>query len=104
MVVRYRSKGWSVESTRFYGPNAVICDVVPGGKWTPLIITDLLPSTMEHLQNLKESLTLFRDQDPILLGYLNANIGQYQNLGSHKAEDLMTGFGVVDLLHHFRKI
>ena len=59
---------------------------------------------MEHLPNLKEALTLFRDQDPILLGYLNANIGQYQNLGSHKAEDLMTGFGMVDLLHHFRQL
>ena len=39
LVFRDRSKGWSIKSTLFHGPNVVSCEVVAGGKWTPLVGT-----------------------------------------------------------------
>ena len=37
IVERDRMDGWSVDSTRFHRPNVVNCEIVSGGKWTPLI-------------------------------------------------------------------
>ena len=54
----------------------VICDVVTNYKWTLIIGTYLPPFTLEHLPDLEESLKIFRDQDPILLGELSTDIGK----------------------------
>ena len=69
-------KGWSIESKRFHGPNMMSFKIVAGGKRTPFISTYLLLPTMEHLPYLEEDLKLLRDQDPIVLGYLNADTDQ----------------------------
>ena len=53
----------------------VSCKIVSGSKHTPIIGAYFLPSTLEHSTDLEEALTRFRYQDPIVLGYLNANIG-----------------------------
>ena len=37
LVVRDRPHGWSVELTSFHGPNLVSCEVVSGGKRTPIV-------------------------------------------------------------------
>ena len=49
LVVREWLQGWSVESTRFHGPNVVSCEVISGGKQNPLVRAYLLLSTLEHL-------------------------------------------------------
>ena len=46
-----------------------------------------------------DSLTRFRDQKPIVLGDLNADI-QAQNPRSNQVADLLMEFGMVVLYHH----
>ena len=77
----------------------VICEVVVGGKRNLLIGAYLLSSTMYHLSELEEDLTRFRDQDPIVLGDLNANIQDHNTRSQHVA-DLLMEIGMVHLLHH----
>ena len=57
----------------------VSCDVSTGIKRTPLVGAYLPSSTLEHLPDLEEVLTRFKDQDPVVLGDLNNDIGQSQN-------------------------
>ena len=67
----------------------MICEVVSGRKCTLLIGAYLPPSTLVHLPGLEEALTRFRYQDHIVLGDLNANIGQFQNPLSHNVSNMM---------------
>ena len=103
LVVWERQKRWSVESTRFHGTTVVICEVVAGRKWTQLIGVDLPTSTLEQLLHLEEALTRFQNHNPIVLGDLNAKIGQSQNPRRQQVDDLLMDFGLVHLLHHFRQ-
>ena len=103
MVVQDRPQGWNIESTRFCGPNVVICEVITGVKKTPLISAYLPPSTLERLPDLEEALKLFRDQYPIVLGDHNSNIGQAQNPRIQQDANFLVDFRLMDLLHHFRK-
>ena len=103
MVIQYRPQGWRVEATRFHGMNLVSYKVGIDRKRTPIIGTYLLPSTLKHLPNLEDALVCLRDQYPILIGDLRANIVKPQNLHRQQVTDLLTDFGLVDLLHHFRK-
>ena len=80
----------------------MICKVIVSGKRNPLIGTYVPNSTLEHLPELEEAMTRFRDQDPIVLGYLNTDIGQSHNHISQQVVDLMIEFEMADLLHHFR--
>ena len=73
MIVQDQSQVWSIDLTRFHGPNVAICEVVTS-KRTQLIGAYLPPSTLEHLPDLAEALTHFRDQDPIVLWEPNADI------------------------------
>ena len=104
VVIWYQPQGWGVESIRFYGPNFVICEVVTNVKYTPIICEYLPPSILEHLPELEESLTRFRYQDPIVLGYISTNIVQSQNSLGHQVADLLMEFGLMGLLHHFWQI
>ena len=104
LVVQDRPKGWSAKSTRYNEPNVVSCEVVEIGKWTPLIGVYLPTYTLEHLPDLEEALTHFRNQEPIVLGELNANIGQSQNPRSQQIADMLVKFGLVDLRHHFHQL
>ena len=52
MVVRYQPQVWSLESTRFYGPNVVSCDVITDRKQNLLIGAYLTTSTLGHLPDL----------------------------------------------------
>ena len=49
LVVREWPQGWSVELTRFHGPNVVSCEVISGGKQNPLVRAYLLLSTLDRL-------------------------------------------------------
>ena len=82
----------------------VSCDVITSGKHTPLISAYIPIYTLEHLLDLEEALTRFQNQNPIVPGGLNDNIGQSQNPQSHQVADLLIDFGLVDLLLHFRKL
>ena len=48
MIICNRPQGWSIEETRFHGPNVMGCKVV-NIKRTPLIGSYFPPSTMEYL-------------------------------------------------------
>ena len=61
LVVRDRPQGWSIELMRFHRPTVVRCKVVTGSKRTLLIGACLPPSTLEHLPNLDNDLTRFRE-------------------------------------------
>ena len=76
-------------------------EIVTSGKWTLIIGEYLQIFTLDHLPALEEALTRLWDQDPIMLGYLNAYIGQYKDPRSQQFADLLMEFGLVDLIHHF---
>ena len=76
----------------------VRCRVVTG-KQTLLIGAYPPTSTLEHLPDLAEALTHFRDQNIIVLGDLNTDTQSYNPLSQQVAELLME-FGLVDLQHH----
>ena len=93
--------GWSLELTCFRGLNVVSCEVVTGTYRTPIVGAYLLPSTLAHLSNLEEDLELFRGQDLIMLGDINVDLDESQNLRIQLVADLLTEFGLIDLIHQF---
>ena len=52
LFIQYQTQGWNIESICFRGKNAVRCEVVTDRKRTPIIGAYLLPSTLDHLQDL----------------------------------------------------
>ena len=52
----------------------------------------------------EEAMTRFRYQDAILFGEPDENIGQSQNPQIQQVADILMEFGMVELLHHFRKL
>ena len=105
LVVRDRPQGWSVELMRFHDPNVVRCEVfnVTDRKRKPVIGAYLPPSTLEHLPDLEESLTSFREHYPIVLGDISANFFQSHNPRSHQVADLLMKFRMIDLFLHLRQ-
>ena len=103
LIVWERPQGWSIESMRFHGMKMVIFRVATHVKRTPTIYVYLPTSTLEHLTDLEEALTCFRDQYTIVLGDLNADTNQSQNPCNQKVADLLIEFGMMDLLHKFWK-
>ena len=103
LVIRGRSKGWSIKSTRFRRLDVVRCEMITNSKRTPTIGDYLLPSALEHLPDVEEALAHLWDQDPIKLGNLNADICQSQNPRSQQVAHLLMEFGLVHLLHHFQQ-
>ena len=101
LVVQDRPQGLSIESTLFHMPNVGSCNIFAGGHFTSLIGAYLLPSILYHLPDLKEDLTRFQDQDPIVLRYHYANIVQDHNPCSQQVADLMMEYGLVDIFHNF---
>ena len=87
MIVRDRPQVCIIELTRFHGPNVLSFDFV-AGKRTHLIITYPPPYTLEHLLYLVEALKHFWDQNPIVLGELNANT-QSQNSRNQQVSELL---------------
>ena len=45
----------------------------------------------------------FRGQNSIVLGDLNVDLDEAQNLRSQLVSDFLTEFGLINLMHHFRK-
>ena len=86
---------------RLHGPNVVSYKVVTGRKRTLLIGAYLPHYNLEIFPDLEEALKRFRDQDLIVLGDPNVEIGQAQNFHSQQVADLLMEFGLMDLLHHF---
>ena len=101
LVIIGRPQVWSTESTHFHGTNVVRCKVFSGGNRTPLVGAYLPLSILKHLPNLEEALNRFQNQDPIVLGNLNSDIGQAQNTCSQQLSELLIDFGRVDLLRNF---
>ena len=79
LVFQDRPQVCSLESTRFHGKNLVSYDVVKYKKQNPIIAKSLPPYTLDHLPDLEEGLTRFRNQDLTVLGDLNTDTDQAHN-------------------------
>ena len=98
MVTRGQPDGWGIKSMRFHGLNMVNCAIVTGHTWTPLVSTYLSPSTMEHLPYSEEKLQKFKGLGPIVLGVFNVNLDDSQRSRSQRMANLLTEFGLIDLV------
>ena len=98
-MMRERPIGWGIESTHYHRPNVVSCEIVTGLTRTPLVGVCLPPLTLEHLTYLEEALQRFRD--PIFLGDLNVNLDEARSPRSQQVADLLTEYGLIDLVLHF---
>ena len=79
LVVQDQPQGWSIDLTRFHGPNTMSYKIITSGKRTPLIGAHLSTSTMENLPDLEEELTRFHNQYLLVLGDLKYDINQDHN-------------------------
>ena len=95
--------GWSLELTRFHGPNMVIGKVVTGMSRTPIVVKYLLLSTLANLSNIEEALVRFRGQEPIVLVDINKGLDEAQNPCSQIVANLLTEFVLINLIHHYHK-
>ena len=102
LVSRYHPTVWSLESTRFHWLNVVSCDVVRGSPRTPLIGAYLSPTMLTHLPDIEKALEHFRCQYLILMGDLNVELYEDQNLRIQIVADMLTEFGLINLMRHFR--
>ena len=103
LVVRERLDVCSAKSTRLHGSDMVICSIVSGGQRTPLIRAYLSPSSLNYLPYLEEAINIFLGRYPIIVGYLNADIGRLQNPRRQQVEDFLDSFSLANLLSHFRQ-
>ena len=87
----------------FRWPNLVSFKVIRGMYWTPIIVAYLPPSTLDHLPDIDESFECFRVQDPILMEDLNEDLDEARNLCSQLVTNILTAFGLINLMHHFRQ-
>ena len=74
-----------------------------GNPWTSIIRAYLLPLTLFQLPYLEDVLNRFPDSDPILLGDLNADIGQLFHNRNQHISDFLSLFGLVDMMSYFRQ-
>ena len=81
----------------------VRCDIVIGHTRTPLIDAYLNPSTLEHLQEFEEALNQFEVLEPIVPEDFNVNLDDIRSSRSQRMADLLTEFGLIDLVRHFRQ-
>ena len=98
--MRELPEGWVVESTCFRNPNVVSCEVVTGDHQTPLIVSYLPPSTLDHLPYLEDDLNRFLGSDHVVLGNLNLYIVFLKNPQYQYVADLLVSFGLVYILGH----
>ena len=59
--------------------------------------------TLEHLPDAKETIQRFKGMYPIVLGYLNMDLNDAWSLRSQCVAYLLTEFGLIDLVWHFRQ-
>ena len=59
------------------------------------------PLTLEHLLGFEEALQRFKGLDSIFLGDLNVDPDKSWSLQSQRIADLLTEFGLIDLVRHF---
>ena len=103
LVVRKRQEGWSVELTRFHGPNMVSCEIVSGWHHTLLVGMYLPPSTLNRLLVLEEALNRFPGRNSIAIGYFNVDSVRLQNPWSQQVVGFLAYFGMVNLLSTFKQ-
>ena len=77
----------------------VNCEIFNGLTRTPLVGVYLPPLILEHLPDVEEALQRFRG--PILLGDLNVDLNKARRLRSQRVSDLLTEYGLIDLVQHF---
>ena len=91
------------ESTRFHRPDVVSCKVITGTSCTMIVGAYLPTYTLAHLPYLEETLARLQGQYPIILGDINMDLDEDQNMLSQLIAYLLMEFGFIDLMHHFRK-
>ena len=96
LVSQDQTTGWSLEPTRFHGPNVGICKVIIVTSRT-LVIGEYLPLTMlDHLSDIEEALEGFRGQDLIFMGDLNVDLYEALNPHIQLVAYMLTYFGLTD--------
>ena len=100
---RENLEGWIVESMRFHGTNMVSCKLISGNQQTPIIGEYLPLPTLYHLPDLEEAQNRFQARDPVVLGYLKADISRLRNPRNQQVAYFLESFGLVDLLDHFQQ-
>ena len=80
----------------------VICEIVTGPNWTPLISAYLRPLTLEHIPDIEEALQRFKVWDTIVLGDLNVDLNDARSSQSQRVANLLTDFGLINLIQHYR--
>ena len=101
LVMVERPEGWDIDSTCFYGPSVMRCDIISVSQRNPIIEAYPPPpprSTLDHLLYLEEALNRFPGRDPIVMGDLNAGVGWMQNPMNHQVSNLLALFVLVDLI------
>ena len=95
-----RPDGCIIKTTRFHGPNLVICKLMTVDLRTPVFSAYLPPSMLNHLPYIEESLNCLPDRDTILLGNLNVYIGQIFHHCERQIDNFLASLGLVDMLAH----
>ena len=103
MVMRERPGRWGIQSTRFQGPNVIICEIVTVHTRTSLIGAYLPPSTLKHLLDFDETLQCFKGLDPIFLGNFNVDLDKSRSLQSQPVAELLMEFGLIDQVRQFQQ-
>ena len=100
---RKHPNGWGIESTRFHRPNVVICNIVTGCTWNPIIGAYLTPLRIDNLPNVEEARQRFKGLDPILLDDINVELDEVWSSRSQRMTYLIKKFGFIDLVWNFHQ-
>ena len=106
IALAYRkSPYWQVESTACHGPNVISCVLVSGTMRQPLIGVHIPPSDETTIGHLEKALDRFHPvgRTPIVLGDLNANLGNPLGARAQQIATLMATAGISSMTPHFRQ-
>ena len=81
----------------------VFCEMVTWHNHTLLIGMYLPPLMLEHLPDFKEALQQFKGLDHILFGGFNMDLDNARNLRIQCMADLLSEYGLIDLVRHFQQ-
>ena len=101
LVTKEHPIGWGIESTCYHGPNMVSCNKVIGLTQNPIVGAYLSPLTLEHLLDIEKALKCFNN--PIAFGDLNVDLNKERISWNQRISDLLTEYGLIDLVQHFRQ-
>ena len=85
----------------FHRQNMMVCEIVTGRIWTPLIGAYLPPLMLYHLPDFEEFLQRFKGLDLIVLGDLNVELEDVSSSRIQRVADLLMEFDLNNLAWQF---